>query len=129
MPMRSTPYPRNVLPPTPSIRSTPGAPPNLANPDDDPSNQTEKRNNEEVLCQEISRMAREAIQEQSRVSISQSEVAEDQAKREARKECIAAQLKIRMKDPDTFDGEVWEILKTFFEQCENTYEAKPDIYS
>ncbi|KAK1215941.1 hypothetical protein PQX77_021437 [Marasmius sp. AFHP31] len=73
-------------------------------------------------------MAREAIQEQSRVSISQSEVAEDQAKREARKECIAAQLKIRMKDPDTFDGEVWEILKTFFEQCENTYEAKPDIY-
>ncbi|KAK1226154.1 hypothetical protein PQX77_010879 [Marasmius sp. AFHP31] len=160
MPMRSTPYPRNVPPPTPLIRSTPSAPPNPGDPGDDPSHNTgvdeedpfqpdqdghqegkEREGwhfeeptdisaflDEEELRREISLMAREAIQEQSRVSVSRSEVAEDRAKQEARKERIAAQSKIRMKDPDTFDGEVWENLKTFFEQCENTYEAKPDIY-
>ncbi|KAK1220978.1 hypothetical protein PQX77_016220 [Marasmius sp. AFHP31] len=77
-------------------------------------------------------MAREVLQEQSRVSSTRSFSPESRAEREAkeaRKDRVATQSKIRMKDPETFDGEKREDLDTFIEQCKNIYEAKPDIYA
>ncbi|KAK1215968.1 hypothetical protein PQX77_021409, partial [Marasmius sp. AFHP31] len=160
VPRQATPYPRNVPPPTPSWRGTPGGPPD--DPGNDPSGQGADEEDpfkadepdkgkdraadeqseetpeysafidEDQLCREISQMAREVLQEQSRVSSTRSFSPESRAEREAKeahKDRVATQSKIRMKDPETFDGEKREDLDTFIEQCENIYEAKPDIYA
>ncbi|KAL0058819.1 hypothetical protein AAF712_014470 [Marasmius tenuissimus] len=66
---------------------------------------------ENQLCREISQMAREALQEQSRFTSARSVSPEDRSVREAkeaRKDRVATQSKIRMKDPETFDGEKLE---------------------
>ncbi|KAK1220452.1 hypothetical protein PQX77_016781 [Marasmius sp. AFHP31] len=81
---------------------------------------------EDQLRREISQMAREVLQEQSRVSSTRSFSPESRAEKEAkeaRKDRVATQSKIRMKDPETFDGEKREDLDTFIEQCENIYEG------
>ncbi|KAK1222014.1 hypothetical protein PQX77_015168 [Marasmius sp. AFHP31] len=133
----------------PRQRGTPGGPPD--DPGNDPSGNEPNKGkdraadeqseetpeysafiDEDQLHQEIPQMARGVLQEQSRVSSTRSFSPESQAEREAkeaRKDRVATQSKIRMKDPETFDGEKREDLDTFIEQCGNIYEAKPDIYA
>ncbi|KAK1217594.1 hypothetical protein PQX77_019743 [Marasmius sp. AFHP31] len=122
VPRQATPYPRNVPPPTPSWRGTPGGPP------DDPGNDPSGQGADE----EDPFKADESDKGKDRAADEQSEDLESRAEREAkeaRKDRVATQSKIRMKDPETFDSKKREDLDTFIEQCENIYEAKPDIYA
>ncbi|KAK1216238.1 hypothetical protein PQX77_021135 [Marasmius sp. AFHP31] len=87
---------------------------------------------EDELRAEIRRINRE---ERSRaVPVSPAtparvDVLEDRFEREARKERLATQSKIRMKDPEIFEGESREEFDPFIEECEAIYDAKTEIYN
>ncbi|KAK1215493.1 hypothetical protein PQX77_021927 [Marasmius sp. AFHP31] len=124
----ATPYLRNVPPPTPSWRGTLGGLPD--DPGNDPSGQGADKEDPfkaDKPDKGKDRAADEQFEETPVYSAPESR-AEKEAK-EARKDRIATQSKIWMKDPKTFDGEKREDLDTFIEQCENIYKVKPDIYA
>ncbi|KAK1218776.1 hypothetical protein PQX77_018521 [Marasmius sp. AFHP31] len=128
VPRQATPYPRNVPPPTPSWRGTPGGPPD--DPGNDPSGQGADEE-DPFKADESDKGKDRAADEQSEESpeYSAPESRAEREAKEARKDHVATQSKIQMKDPETFDSEKREDLDTFIKQCENIYEAKPDIYA